>query len=212
MTAERVRHPIFARMYRRMAAAADDAGAAEHRARLLAGLAGRVVEVGAGHGLNFGHYPAAVSEVVAVEPEAYLRAGAEDEARRAATRVTVVDGSAAALPLPDASVDAGVVSLVLCSVADQAVALGELHRAIRPGGELRFYEHVAAHDPKVARWQRRLDPLWTRIAGGCHLTRDTEAAIVAAGFVIERSERFLFQPCALSQLSAEHILGSARRS
>jgi hypothetical protein len=82
---------------------------------------------------------------------------------------------------------------------------------IRPGGELRFYEHVADSDPKVARWQRRLDPVWTRIAGGCHLTRDTAGAIAAAGFVVERSDRFVFAPCRLSRLSGEHILGCARR-
>lgn len=208
---ERVHHPVFARIYQRVSAAAEQAGAAEHRDRLLDGLAGRVVEVGAGNGLNFAHYPAAVTEVVAVEPEPYLRARAEEQARHAAVPIRVVEGTAGALPLPDASVDAGVASLVLCSVPDQATALAELHRVIRPGGELRFYEHVAAHDPRMARWQRRLEPLWTRMVGGCHLTRDTERAVEAAGFVIERNERFLFQPCWMSQLSAEHVLGRARR-
>jgi len=106
--------------------------------------------------------------------------------------------------LASASVDAGVASLVLCSVADQAAALTELHRVIRPGGELRFYEHVLAHNPKVARWQRRVDPIRTRMAGGCHLTRDTAAVITTAGFTIETHERFLFQPCWMSKLSAEH--------
>jgi SAM-dependent methyltransferase len=209
--AEQVRHPIFARLYQRMAVAAEEAGMAAHRARLLDGLRGRVVEVGAGNGMNFSHYPPAVTEVVAVEPEAYLRARAEEESARAPVPVRVVDGTASSLPLAGASVDAGVASLVLCSVADQAAALAELRRVIRPGGELRFYEHVADDDPRLARWQRRVDPLWTRIAGGCHLTRDTEAAIAAAGFVVERSERFLFEPCRLSRLSAQHVLGCARR-
>jgi ubiquinone/menaquinone biosynthesis C-methylase UbiE len=209
--AERVRHPIFARVYQRVSAVAEAAGAAEHRSRMLAGLVGRVVEVGAGNGMNFAHYPVTVSEVVAVEPEEYLRARAGEAAATAPVVVTVVDGTAAALPLDDASVDAGIASLVLCSVAQQAGALAELHRVIRPGGELRFYEHVLAQNPKLARWQRRIDPLWTRLAGGCHLTRDTEAAITAAGFTIESSDRFLFQPCWTSKLSAEHILGRARR-
>src|SRR5262245_17783842 len=211
-TTDRVRHPVFARLYQRISTAAEQAGAADHRRRLLDGLAGRVVEVGAGNGLNFAHYPATVTEVVAVEPEPFLRARAEQQAAHARAPVRVVDGTAAALPLPGASVDAGVASLVLCSVPDQADALAELYRVIRPGGELRFYEHVAAKDPTIARWQRRVEPLWTRMVGGCHLTRHTEQAIGAAGFAIERSEHLLLQPCWLSRLSAEHVLGRAQRS
>jgi ubiquinone/menaquinone biosynthesis C-methylase UbiE len=178
---------------------------------LLAGLAGRVVEVGAGNGLNFSHYPASVNEVVAVEPEPYLRVRAEARAAAVAVPVRVVDGAAAHLPLANASVDAGVASLVLCSVADPAGALAELHRVIRPGGELRFYEHVLSTIPTRARRQRRADPIWTRVIGGCHLTRDTQRAMVDAGFVIEGTDRFEFAPCFLSKLSAEHILGCARR-
>jgi ubiquinone/menaquinone biosynthesis C-methylase UbiE len=209
---ERVRHPLFARIYQRVSAAAEAAGAAAHRTRLLAGLTGRVVEVGAGNGMNFVHYPDTVAEVIAIEPEAYLRSRAVEAAARAAVPIRVVDGTAASLPLDDAAVDAGVASLVLCSVADQTRALAELHRVIRPDGELRFYEHVAAGNPKVAAWQRRVDPIWTRLAGGCHLTRDTAAAVASAGFVIEESERFLFQPCWMSKLSAEHVIGRARRT
>jgi ubiquinone/menaquinone biosynthesis C-methylase UbiE len=125
--------------------------------------------------------------------------------------VRVMDGTADRVPLPDESVDAGVASLVLCSVPDQASALAELRRVIRPGGELRFYEHVAATDPRWAQWQRRVDPVWTRIAGGCHLTRDTCAAIEHAGFEIVELDRFLFQPCWLARLSAPHVLGRAYR-
>ena len=121
-------------LYARMSPGLERAGAAEHRTRLFAGLAGRVVEVGAGNGLNFSHYPASVGEVVAVEPEPYLRAQAETRAAQVAVPVRVVDGAASHLPLADASVDAGVASLVLCSVAHQAGALAELHRVIRPGG------------------------------------------------------------------------------
>jgi ubiquinone/menaquinone biosynthesis C-methylase UbiE len=194
-----------------MSAAAEAAGAAEHRSRMLAGLTGRVVEVGAGNGLNFRHYPATVDEVIAVEPEPYLRARASESVASATVPVTVVDGTAAGIPLPDGSVDAGVVSLVLCSVPDQAVALAEVRRVTRAGGELRFYEHVAATDQRCARWQRLAEPVWARVGGGCHLTRDTSAAIEAAGFEILEVDRFLFHPCALSKLSAPHILGRAIR-
>ena len=127
-------------MYPRCAARADARGAAEHRRRLVAGLSGRVIEVGAGHGANFAHYPAGVTEVVAVEPEPTLRGLAEKAARAAAVRVSVLDGTAEALP--GDGYDAAVTSLVLCSVPDQATALAEIRRVLRPGGELRFYEHV----------------------------------------------------------------------
>ena len=208
---ETVRHPIFARMYQRVAASAEKAGAADHRRRMLAGLRGRVVEVGAGNGMNFAHYPTEVEEVIAVEPEPYLRDRATEAAASAPVRVTVVEGTAGALPLDDGAVDAGVASLVLCSVPDQVAALAELRRVIRPGGELRVYEHVGAENARWARLQRRLDPLWSRIAGGCHLTRGTAAAITAAGFEITEIDRFLFQPCLVSRLAAPHILGRAGR-
>jgi ubiquinone/menaquinone biosynthesis C-methylase UbiE len=205
----KVHHPLFARVYSRFAPREDERGQAENRTELLAGLSGRVVEVGAGTGLNFARYPDTVTEVVAVEPEPYLRAKAEEAAGEAKVPVRVVDGLADALPLADASVDAGVVSLVLCSVPDQAAALAELRRVIRPGGELRFYEHVVSNRGSRRRFQRAMDAtVWPRIAGGCHMTRDTRAAIDAAGFIVQRSRRFQFPP---GNFGLSHILGSARR-
>jgi ubiquinone/menaquinone biosynthesis C-methylase UbiE len=191
-----------------MAPHEDDRGGAENRTELLAGLTGRVVEVGAGIGSNFAYYPEGVAEVVAIEPEPYLRAKAEEAAAGAPVPVRVVDGVADALPLEDASVDAGVASLVLCSVPDQAAALAELWRVIKPGGELRFYEHVVSNG-SARRLQRALDAtVWPRVAGGCHMTRDTRAAIDDAGFIVQRSRRFPFPP---GRVSLPHILGSARR-
>ena len=207
----RVHHPIFARMYHRMSAKVEASGVAEHRQRLLAGLVGRVVEVGAGNGLNFSHYPNAVREVIAVEPESYLRARAELAASKATIFVRVVDGDAEHLPLEDGSIDAAVTSLVLCSVTDQTAALSEIWRVLRPGGELRFYEHVMAGDARLARFQRLADPVWTRFAGGCRLTRNTLDAIQAAGFIVDECEQFLFQPCLAAKLAAPHILGRAHK-
>src|SRR6476620_2155797 len=112
----------------------DKAGGADNRRELLAGLTGRVVELGAGVGSNFEHYPEGVSEVVAYEPEPFLRAEAEKAAAAAPVPVRVVYGEADRLPGADGEFDAGIASLVLCSVPDQRTALAELHRVIRPGG------------------------------------------------------------------------------
>lgn len=207
----RVHHPFFARMYERMAPAFEAKGAAEHREELLVELSGRVIEVGAGTGLNFGHYPAAVTQVVAVEPESHLRDLAQRAAGQAPVRVAVVDGTADALPVEDEGFDAGVASLVLCSVPDQPRALSELFRVIRPGGELRFYEHVLAQNPRWAARQHRVAPIWRCLGGGCNPDRDTGSAIVSAGFEIEQRRDFLFAPNWVAKFTGSHILGRARR-
>jgi ubiquinone/menaquinone biosynthesis C-methylase UbiE len=205
-------HPWFARFLTRAAALEERRGGAELRRRLLADLHGRVVEVGAGTGVSFAYYPTTVTELVAIEPEPNLRALALDAARTAPIPVRVVDGLGDELPLDDASVDAAVVAGVLCSVPDQARTLAELRRVLRPGGELRFLEHVAARAPRLAALQRALDAtVWPRMNGGCRLTRDTEAAIVAAGFALERRERFSFRPTLFAAPVAPRILGAARR-
>jgi SAM-dependent methyltransferase len=212
MTTTDIPRPRFARMYLKAAARADRRGATEHRRRLLRDLSGRVVEIGAGNGLNFAHYPATVTDVVAIEPEPALRAIAQQAAARAPVPVSVRQGTADAVPLEDGEMDAAVASLVLCSVPDQARALAELHRVLRPGGELRFYEHVIARcQPKRAILQLAdHSGLWPAIGGGCHPARDTGAAIEAAGFTIERCERFGFRASAVEP-SVPHILGIARR-
>lgn len=203
-------HPIFARLYPRIGRAAERGGAAEHRRELLAGLTGSVIEVGAGNGLNFRHYPQGVTRVVAVEPEPYLRELARRAAASAPVPVEVVEGTAESLPARDGEFDAAVASLVLCSVADQAVALREIARALRRSGELRFYEHVVSNRPATARVQRLLDAtLYPRLSGGCHCARDTGAAIRAAGFELERLERIPLKPGRLLP-AIPHILGAAR--
>ena len=206
-----VHHPIFARFYARVGAAAEKAGAAQHRDELLAGVTGRVIEVGAGSGLNFSHYPTTVTEVVAVEPEPRLRLMAEKVARTAAVPIVVMDGVAGSLPVETAGFDVGVASLVLCSVPSLHGALAELHRVLRPGGELRFYEHVRSDHPKKARSQDRADHYWPWFAGGCHPNRNTLDAIRDAGFTVDEHREFLFQPCLLSAPVAPHILGRATR-
>src|SRR5205807_4996181 len=131
---------------------------------------------------------------------------AEKAAATAPIAVRVVDGVSGNLPLEDASCDAAVVCLVLCSVPDQGRALAELARVIRPGGELRFYEHVVSRRPLEAGLQHLADAtFWPRLAGGCHQSRDTGAAIERAGFRIETFDRFPFSPAALMP-AGPHIL------
>jgi len=195
-----------------MSRACDAKGAAQHRAELLEGLRGRVIEVGAGNGANFAHYPTTVDEVVAVEPEPYLREAAERAARTAPVPVTVVPGTAEALPAGDAAFDAAVASLVLCTVPDVDHVLQELWRVLRPGGELRFYEHVLSHRRGFGRMQRAFDVVYPRVNGwGCHAARDTPAAIEAAGFTTERIRRFPFRSSIVDVLLSPHALGVARR-
>lgn len=189
----------------------DAAGARKHREELLAGLSGRVIEVGAGTGLNFKRYPATVTEVLAVEPEPHLRAIAEKAAADAAVTVTVVDGTAGELPAPDGAFDAVVASLMLCSVRDLPKALAEMRRVMRPGGELRFYEHVRSANAVLGSVQRALDVMWPHLFGGCHTSRETAAAIGDAGFEIERSRRLTFRPAIFAAPVAPHIIGVARR-
>lgn len=206
-----MRHPLFARLLARLEPHEERLGIAAHRRELVAGLEGRVVEIGAGAGALFRHYPPGVSEVVAVEPEPYLRRGAVRAAAAAPVPVRLVDAVAESLPLPDGGFDAAVASLVLCSVHDPARALAELHRVVRPDGVLRFYEHVRAPDARAARLQRAADLVWPLLAGGCHTARDTPATIEAAGFAIVRCRRFSFAPTPLAAPVAPHVLGEARR-
>ncbi len=200
---ESFQHPRFAGVYMRLARIAVRHGAGAHRDRLLDGLIGRVIEVGAGPGTTFRHYPRTVCEVIAVEPEDTLRAQAEQTASEVPVAITVVAGHAGELPAANGSMDAAVTSLVLCSVPDPATALAQIARVLKPGGEFRFYEHVRSPRRVVGLAQDLIAPLWSHAAGGCHPNRDTAAAIRAAGFLIEELDRIPF--------GLTHVLGRARR-
>jgi ubiquinone/menaquinone biosynthesis C-methylase UbiE len=210
---ERSDHPLFARWYAKVSPKMDAGGMNEYRKRALAGLTGSVIEVGAGNGLNFPHYPAAVTGVLAVEPDPYLRRVAGQAAGRAPVPVEIRDGVAERLPGADGSFDAAVISLVLCSVADQRAVLAEVRRVLRPGGELRFLEHVRADTPGLRRWQRVLDAtLWPTLGGGCHVARDTLTAIAGAGFTVTRHEAFRFPVTQIPLPSSPHVWGAASRN
>lgn len=178
---------------------------------MLRGLSGRVIEIGAGTGLSFQHYPATVTEVMAVEPEPYLRRIAETAALGAPVPTTVVAARAELLPYGEASFDAGVTALVLCSIADPAKALLELQRVIRPGGQLRFYEHIRSSDTGLARLQSAFDLIWPRVAGGCHASRRTDRAIADSGFELSDWRCFTFRRCLMAAPVSPHMIGTAVR-
>lgn len=204
-----VRHPIFARVFDRLSRLMErDVGPYRHE--LLAGLSGTVVEVGAGNGINFAHYPASVDQVIAVEPEPYMRARATEAAAAAMVSVTVRAGTADEVPAESGSADAAVASLVLCTVPDASAALAELRRILKPGGQLRFLEHVRAEGSRKAGFQQTLDRtgLWPLIGGGCHCSRDTVAAIRSAGFTLTELRSVDLGPA--WGVTNPHVLGAAR--
>jgi SAM-dependent methyltransferase len=186
----------------------DPLGGADHRRRLVEQAAGAVLEIGAGTGRNLPLYRTA-TRVVALEPGPGMRTRANHAAQAARVPVEVIDGTAEHLPFPDAAFDTVVASLVLCTVPDLAQTLAEARRVLRPGGTLRFYQHVRADDPRLARWQDRLERPWGWLAGGCHPNRDVMAAIAAAEFHVLEQERFDFQ--IMPPLVRPHVLGVAQR-
>ena len=174
---------LSATLYDRTMAGVEAAGLATWRDELLADLEGRVVEVGAGTGANLDHYPPGLRELVLTEPDPRMRARLHARLARSPRDATVLDAPAERLPYPDGYFDAAVSTLVLCSVPDPAAALGELHRVLRPGGSLLVIEHVrGAPGTWSERWQRLVEPLWSHVAGNCHLTRDTARCLAGTGF------------------------------
>ncbi|MEU0441086.1 class I SAM-dependent methyltransferase [Streptomyces sp. NPDC006186] len=208
-----VHHPLFARFYARASVRAETRlGIAGLRARLLTGLSGRVVEIGAGNGLNFAHYPPTVAEVVAIEPERNLRKLAVEAALRSDVPVDVAPGAAEALPVKSEAFDAAVLSLVLCSVRDVRRALAEVRRVLRPGGEVRFFEHGRGGGPAMRATQRALDAtLWPLMAGGCHLSRDPVDALRSAGFELGPYRRLTVPESGPVLPDSYCVLGSAWR-
>ena len=165
--------------------------ASRQRQRVCSGLAGRVVEIGFGSGLNVPFYPAQVQEVVAVEPADVAWQLAAERVAAAAVPVVRVGLDAQGLPLEDDSVDAALSTWTLCTVPDPARALAELRRVLRPGGVLHFLEHgLSPDDEDVRRWQRRLEPMQKRLAGGCHLTREILPLLARAGFEVTEAETY----------------------
>ena len=181
-------HRIFAAIYDALNRPLEQAIMGERRARLLADLTGEVLDVGAGTGVNLQHFRRA-ARVVAAEPDPAMRKRLIAKLSEAHVPVEVADAAAESLPYPDAGFDAVVFTLVLCTVSDPDRALAEARRVLKPGGRLVVLEHVRGSG-RLARWQDRLTPVWSRLAAGCHPNRDTRAAIERAGFAFEHVEAF----------------------
>ena len=155
------------------------------RRKVVPRAAGKVLELGIGGGMNLIHYDASqLTSLTGVDPSAELRAIAQKAPRPDGLQVDIQDGAAEALPFADASFDCVVCTFTLCSVASPPAALAEAKRVLKPGGRFLFCEHGLSPNPKVAGWQAFIEPLWKRLAGGCHLTRPVGASITAAGFAL----------------------------
>ncbi len=201
-------HRLFAFLFAHLAPWAERRdGALGHRRELLAHASGRVIEVGAGTGLNLPHYPEPVTALVATEPDPHMRKRLVRATAFASRPVAVVDAVAEALPFDEGSFDTAVASLVLCSVSDPTSSLAELRRVLRPDGRLLVYEHVRANDPNRAARQDLLERPWGLVGAGCHPNRATADAVASAGFAWEELRRFEMPGL---WLAAPHVLGVAR--
>lgn len=215
MTTPEFDHPFFARVWA-MKSSRESQALRELRRENLADLSGRVLEVGAGTGSNFGFYPSAVSEVVALEPEPRLFLKARRAAEAAPVPVTVIASPIETLPAAE-PFDAVVCALVLCSVTDLDGVLQQIRSVLKPGGTLHYFEHVASPG-----WRGRMQQLadatvWPRLSGNCHTHRDTERAIAQAGFTVHSARREMVPiptplPAWVPAPSSEFALGRATRT
>ena len=180
-------HPVFAALYDVELWPRKWSEIWRRRVALVEAAEGRVLDLGVGNGLNFECYVRAAA-VVGVDPDTHMLRRAAPRQAAAAVKAALIQAAGEALPFPAAAFDTVVATLVLCTVQDPGAALGEVHRVLRPGGTLRFLEHVRSPSPRLAAFQDRITPLWSRLFAGCHPNRDTLGALRANGFTIERLE------------------------
>lgn len=173
---------LFAATYDRGLKATEEAGLRRMRVELLAGAGGRVVEIGAGTGVNLDLYPEAVSDLVMVEPDPHMAKRLRSKVASAGSAARIVEAPAERLSFGDDEFDTAVATLVLCTVPDPVASVAELARVLRPGGRLLFVEHVRSRHPDLARWQDRFERPWRFLADGCHCNRDTLATLAASPF------------------------------
>jgi ubiquinone/menaquinone biosynthesis C-methylase UbiE len=207
-------HPVLAALYDRMMARVERDGLDAMRGELIAAASGRTLELGAGTGHNLHHYGDAVTELILTEPDPHMakRLRSKLAAQPPVAGAEVVEAPAERLPVDDGSVDTVVATLVFCTIPDPDAALTEVARALRPGGQLLFLEHVRSESSaRLAAWQDRLERPWGWVAGGCHPNRDTAGTITSSGLEIERLERLEMPPSG-GPMVRPLIRGSAVRS
>ncbi len=206
-----VARPFFARAYAAAAPRIESGGLGQLRDELLAGVAGHVLEVGCGNGMNFSHYPASVSTVHAVEPEPHLRELARKAATTSTVEIIVTGGTGSALPAKTESVDAVVLCMVLCSVPHPDDTVAEMRRVLRPGGSVVVLEHRVSRSRSFRVLQKMADAtLWPIFMGGCHLGRDPMTLLRDGGFVVDE-ERTPHYPGGLAGRFEPYVLGRASR-
>jgi ubiquinone/menaquinone biosynthesis C-methylase UbiE len=171
---------LFSAVYDRGMKSSEEAGMRQRRHELLAQARGRVVELGAGTGLNLAHYPEGIESLTLVEPDPHMTKQLRPKLAGAGIDAEVVEAPAERLPFPDDSFETAVVTLVLCTVPDQSAVLAEIARVLEPGGQLLFLEHVRSRNPALAKLQDRLEGPWRVLGDGCHCNRDTAAAMIAS--------------------------------
>lgn len=182
---------FFAAFYDRALKASEENGLGDMRRALLADARGRVIEIGAGTGINLDLYGPEVEDLTLIEPDPHMgaRLRVRLEARTGAVPTRLVAAPAEAMPFDDDTFDTAVATLVLCTVPDPSAAVAELSRVLKPGGRLLFIEHVRSDNPGTARWQDRLEKPWRFMADGCHCNRDTAATLTASAFEVEAIDR-----------------------
>jgi ubiquinone/menaquinone biosynthesis C-methylase UbiE len=202
-----MRRRLFAALYDTVSKGSEAAGLREERRQLLASAEGATIEIGAGTGLNLDHYPDAVTRLVLTEPDKFMRRKLGERVGSSGRAAEIVDAPVESLPFPDGTFDTAVVTYVLCSVPSQEAALAEIARVLKPGGRLLFLEHVRSADPKVAKSQDRIRPLYNIV--GCNPNRATLAAIEASTLTVE-SVKHGEVPKA-PKVERPMIVGTARR-
>ena len=206
-------HRWFAAIYERLCKLEDKSPAVRRvREDVVGGAKGRVLEIGAGTGGSFHYYTDAATEIVAIEPDPYMMRRARKAAKEAPRPIELHPALAEQLPFDDASFDTAVCALVLCTVANPSKALGEIKRVLKPGGELRVYEHVRYDHAFGGFWQDVAQPAWSWFGGGCNPNRDTAANIREAGFDFERARVVKeLPPIPPMVFVRPHLIGVARR-
>jgi ubiquinone/menaquinone biosynthesis C-methylase UbiE len=203
---------VFAALYDPMMRRGEERSMHRLRGELVANARGRTLEIGAGTGANVTHYPDAIRELILAEPFEPMRRRLERKLGESGRSASTLDASAEAIPLEDESLDTVVSTLVLCTVDFPDLALAEVRRVLRPGGQLLFLEHVRSHSPRVARWQDRLETPWRHFGAGCRCNRDTIASIAAAGFSTEHEDAHWrgVPPIVASLVTGRAVKGSVR--